>query len=329
MESKTYRNEQMEQELSNRIDELAAARFGGNVPAPIADRIAVEKRHIFGSGHGTLLAVAAKLARFSEDRGCPVGFRGLTGNLYLSHLLGLTAVDPMELGLRWEGCLGPDGTCAPVFTLNVAGDLLEDMTAYLGELLPGYDPNDERPAIRLCPHVLMDRVREARQAGGVPAAGDILSDESLVAKAYHGDVAGIPVLGDLDGLQGFARRLEPRTFADLVKILGLCLSPGIQFQVERLAGLPDPFDGLTGTREDVYDACVRHGVGEDDALRIMRQAGSGRLAQEYRDLLAARGLPGAFLEVLDAVDYLYPRGQCADYLYWALTLLRYQTREAA
>lgn len=160
MEGKIYRNEQMEKELLDRIDELAAARFGGNVPAPIADRIAVEKRHIFGSGHGTLLAVAAKLARFSEDRGCPVGFRGLTGNLYLSHLLGLAVVDPMRLGLRWEGCLGPDGTQAPVFTLNVAGGLLEDMSAYLGELLPGYNPDDERPAIRLCPHVLMDRVQE-------------------------------------------------------------------------------------------------------------------------------------------------------------------------
>ena len=46
-------------------------------------------------------------------------------------------------------------------------------------------------------------------------------------------------------------------------------------------------------------------------------------------MLAGRGLPGVFLETLDTVDYLYPCGQCADYLYWALTLLRCQTREAA
>ena len=40
---------------------------------------------------------------------------------------------------------------------------------------------------------------------------------------------------------------------------------------------------------------------------------------------------GVFLETMDAVDYLYlyPRGQCADYLYWALTLLYHQAKKVA
>lgn len=310
----------MEQELHNKIHEIANERHSGAVPADVRDRIAAEEQHIFGNGHGTLLAVAAKLAEFSESRGCPVGFRGLTGNLYLSYLLGLAAVDPMELGLRWEGCLGLDGTRAPQFTLNVAGGLLEEMTAYLGELLPGYDPDAERPAIRLCPHALMDRVWEARRAGGAPA-GETGFDRDLIRQAYRDDVAGIPVLGDLDGFQDLAHRLEPETFSDMVKIMGLCLAPEIRFQADRLVGQPDRFQRLVGTREDVYDLCVRHGVGEDDAFRVMRQVSHGRLSPEYRDTLAARGLPGVFLETLDAAEYLYPCGQCADYLYWALALL--------
>ncbi len=329
METSLYRDSQMEQELRGKIHEIANERHGGAVPADVRDRIATEERHIFGGGHGTLLAIAAKLAEFSESQGCPVGFRGLTGNLYLSYLLGLAAVDPMELGLRWEGCLGLDGMRAPVFALNVAGGLLEEMAAYLGELLPGYDPDAERPAIRLCPHALMDRVWEARRAGGVPAAGDVLSDRSLVARAYRSDVAGIPVLDDLDGFQDLARRLEPETFPDMVKIMGLALAPEIRFQADRLVGQPDCFDRLVGMREDVYDLCVRHGVGEGDAFQAMRQVSHGRLSPEYRDTLAARGLPGVFLETLDAAGYLYPRGQCADYIYWALALLRHQTREAA
>ena len=329
METSLYRDSQLEQELHNKIHEIANKRHGGAVPADVRERIAAEERHIFGSGHGTLLAVAAKLAEFSESRGCPVGFRGLTGNLYLSYLLGLAAVDPMELGLRWEGCLGLDGTRAPQFTLNVAGGLLEEMAAYLGELLPGDAPDDEHPAIRLCPHALMDRVWEARRAGGVPAVGDVLSDGSLVARAYRGDVAGIPMLGDLDGFQDLARRLEPETFSDMVKIMGLCLAPEIWFQAERLMGQPDRFQRLVGTREDVYDLCARHGGGGDDAFQVMRQVSHGRLSPEYKDMLAARGLPGVFLETLDAAEYLYPRGQCADYMYWALALLRHQTREVA
>ena len=133
------------------------------------------------------------------------------------------------------------------------------MAAYLGELLPGYDPGGENPAIRLCPHALMDRVWEARRSGGVLAVGDVLSDGSLVARAYRDDVAGIPVLGDLEGFQDFARQLEP----------------------------------------------------------------------EYKDILTSHGICGLPWDTLCAAGYLYPRGQCADYMYWALTLLRHQAREVA
>ena len=76
MSTYLYHNSQMEQELHSKIDAAANERHGGAVPADVQERIAAEKQHIFGSGHGTLLAVAAKLAEFSEGRGCPVGLVG-------------------------------------------------------------------------------------------------------------------------------------------------------------------------------------------------------------------------------------------------------------
>ena len=111
-----------------------------------------------------------------------------------------------------------------------------------------------------------------------------------------------------------------------MKVLGLRLAWKLQFQAYRTPLLPDRFDNLVGTREDIYDICVRHGIGEDNAFRIMQQAVRGKLSPEYRAMLAVRGLPAVFLETLDFADYLYPRGQCADYLYWALTLLARERR---
>lgn len=323
-----YHNEQMDRELQEKIDAALAARYGGAVPAAVQERAAVEMRHVTSSGHGALLAAAARLADFSAKRGFPVGIRGLIGNLYIAYLLGIAALDPMELGLRWEGCLGLDGSIAPRITLNVAPELLEDMTAYLEELLPGYAPNDEYPAIRLCPQQLMGLVGEARrQADTHPQHGDVFAGD-LIARAYHGDVSGIPVLGDLDGFQDLAHALKPKTFSDLVKLMSLCLAPENHFQAERLAGQPDPFASLVGTREDVYDLCVQSGIGESDAFAIMQQTrrgGSGKLAEQYRDMIV-RNMehPDVFLDALNTNNYLYPRGQCADYLYWALTLLWYR-----
>ena len=67
-------------------------------------------------------------------------------------------------------------------------------------------------------------MRQVQVAGEPPGSaltvGDLLSDGNLVARAYRDDVAGIPVLGDLEGFQDLARQLEPESFSDLVKIMG-------------------------------------------------------------------------------------------------------------
>ena len=327
MDTHLHRNEQMEQETLRKIDIAATSLYGEGIPADVQDRIAVEKQHIINNGHGTTLAVAAKLAEYSTEHGYPVGIRGLVGNLYLAYLLGIAVNDPLDLGLPWAGCLGPDGTRMQPITFNVAPEVLDDMTAYLTELLPGYDPADY-PTIKLCPHELMGLVGQARQQSGVvPRTDDIFAPE-LIAMAYHVDVSSIPVLSDLTGLAAFARTLEPRNFLDLVKLMGLCLSDGIWFQLDYpTSDGADLFADLIGTREDVYDILARYGIGEDDAFRVMQQVrgGYGKLTEKYKKILESnKKLPGVVLETLKSVDYLYPRGQCADYIYWVLMLLWYQ-----
>lgn len=321
------RNEQMEQELQEKIKAAATSLYGEDIPADVQDRIETEKQHIIGSGHGTILAVAAKLVEFSANRGYPVGIRGLVGNLYLAYLLGIAVNDPLDLGLPWAGCLGLDGTRMQPITLNVAPEVLDDMTAYLADLLPGYDP-DDYPTIKLCPHELMGLVGQARQQSGVVPRNEDIFSPALITTAYHANVSSIPVLSDLTGLAAFTRTLEPRNFQDLVKLMGLCLSDGIWFQLDYLVNDgADPFSDLIGTREDVYDILVRYGIGEDDAFQVMQQVrgGYGKLTEKYKNMLESNEkLPGVFMEVLKSVDYLYPRGQCADYIYWVLSLLWYQ-----
>lgn len=331
MDTHLHRNEQMEQEMLRKIDISATNRYGEGIPAAVRDRIETETQHIIDNGYGTILAVAAKLVEFSANRGYPVGIRGLVGNLYLAHLLGIAVNDPLALGLHWAGCLGPDGARMQPITLNVAPALLDSMTAYLAELLPGYAPDDDGPTIKLCPHELMGLVGQARQQSGmIPRDEDIFSPE-LIATAYHADVSSIPVLSDLTGLAAFARTLEPRNFQDLVKLMGLCLSDGTWFQLDYpTSDGADLFADLIGTREDVYDILVRHGIGADDAFQAMQQVRGGyaKVSEKHKNMLESNEkLPGVVLKTLKSVDYLYPRGQCADYIYWVLSLLWYQGKK--
>lgn len=107
--------------------------------------------------------------------------------------------------------------------------------------------------------------------------------------------------------------------------MGLCLAWKVQFQAYKIPLLPDRFNSIIGTREDIYDTCLRHGISENDAFRIMRQAVRGQLTQGYRDMLAAHGAPGVFLATLDVADHLHPRGRLADEIGWALMILAYRS----
>ena len=181
----------------------------------------------------------------------------------------------------------------------------------------------------MCPNKFMSRVSKALRRAGTAPAGEGVFDEDLIVRTYSEDAADIPVLGDLDDFQDLACTLEPKSFPALVKVMGLSLAPEIRFQADRLMGTPDRFTCLIGTREDVYDLCIRHGIGEDDALHIMRRvgdAGFNRLAPEYRDLLADHGICGLPWTTLRETTYVFPRGMCADYLHWALTLLALEHR---
>lgn len=340
-----YRNTQMEHDLISKINDRVNKRFNGSIPSDIQKRIAAETQHIIDSGHGALFAAAASLTEFSAAHDYPVGVRGLVGNLYIAHLLGIAVNDPMKLGLRYEGFLGLDVNDAQPVTFNVAVEVLNDLRAHLREILPDcdvlfgpglprwkiiivprasgvYDPGNEYLTLTLCPHELMTL---AGEAGRRPAGADDFS-EALILSAYQGDVTGIPVLDGLDDFRELADLLEPRSFSDLMKVMGLSLAWKLQFQAYRTPLLPDRFDHLVGTREDIYDICVQHGIGKDEAFRIMEQAVRGKLTPEHRAMLADHGVSNVFLEVLDAAEYLYPRGQMADYMYWALTVLAHRCR---
>lgn len=353
MSNNLYRNSEMEQELLSKINDRANKRFDGNIPPDIQKRIAAETQHIINSGHGILLAIAASLAQFSAARGYPISIRGPIHNLYVAFLLGITANDPLELGLHWESCLGPDGSQMPEVVLHAANEVLDDLRAHLRELLPdcdvlfglpatttwgvviipkssgAYGPANKYPCLKLYPGELMSRMGQARQQAGSGSASEVIFDEDLIASVYLMDMTGVPELDRRNDFLDLACALEPKTFPDMVKVMGLSLAPEIWDKADHLMGRPDRFDHLIGTQEDVYDLCVRHGVGGEDAFHIMQRVGHhgfGRLTYECRNMLAAHGLCGLSWDTLHAVKHLPPRGQCADDLYWELTLLALERR---
>lgn len=341
-----YRNKRIEQNFRDNIYAAAAKRYGEFLPQAVWERIAIEEQHIFENGYATMFFAISKLAEFSSEHGYPVSFRGTVGNLIIAYLTGISANDPMELELPWESCLGLNGDQTPQITLNVAAELQDSLREYLKSLLPEcdviydlpdmppykivivpkdsglYDPGREYFSFSLCPHKLMSMAGKAMQRSTeMPQRSDLLSAD-FIAKVRHMDISGIPVFSDLDGIMELVRELKPVTFDDLVRIMGVCLSPEIRFQIQEISW-PDMFDQLIGTREDVYDICIQSGISKEDAFYIMQHVRKGNfegLPAAYMDMLGAKKLPENFMRTARSASYLYPRGQCAEYIYWALFL---------
>ncbi len=280
---------------------------------PIYERRIEETCAIAKSGHATLFALAWELTRFSQEQGYPVSFRGKAGSLLVSHLLGFAQNNPMDLNIPWQGAFSAKGR-APNLILNVAPELYGTARRYLTAVavdcevlwdLPGqpeyrvvfaperYDPeNFEYLTMDICPHELMSQVGDAaKKAGRMPRPDEVLSPD-FIQKAWAEDMGETPILRDLWPLRNIAPELEPKSFDDLIRLLGLTLAGKDAWKQLKEPGVR--LDDVIATREDVYDRRLRQGATQEEALDALRHP--------------------------NKPTYLYTRGQCAEYLTYALTL---------
>ncbi len=303
-----YRNLELEGPLFDRL----YTATGYDPWSPIVERRIDETAAILESGTGTMFALAAALVDFSRERGYPVSFRGHAGSLLVSHLLGFAKNNPMDLGIPWEGAFRASGHL-PHLILNVAPEVYADARRYLKTLVDDcdvlcdipdqtpyrvifaqepYDPNHHYLTLDICPHDLMSQVGDAaRRAGRMPQLGEVLAPD-FVRKAWAEDMWDTPILRDMWPLPNIAPEVAPASFEDLIRLLGLTLAGQEAWKQLKEPGIK--LDTVIATREDVYDRCLRQGASREEALDALRHA--------------AKPI------------YLYTRGQCAEYLTYALIL---------
>lgn len=310
-----YRSAKLEAMLCDRL--YAATRC--DLRSPLTERRIEETAAILKSGRGSLFALAGAAADFSMARGYPVSFRGHAGSLLVSHLLGFVQNNPMKLGIPWQGAFSEAGT-PPHITLNVAPEVYGDVRQHLKELatdcnvlwdVPGqpayrvvfapepYDPAHRYLSLDILTHSLLSQVgNAARAAGRMPRRDRVLSP-AFVQKVWAEDMWDTPILRDMAPLRDDAPELEPRSFSDLIRLLGLALAPPEwREQLDNEQGAAPGH--MIATREDLYERLLQKGAPRREALAALR---------------SERGL--------------YPRAQCAEYLTYALVLAWFRDNGAA
>ncbi len=129
----------------------------------------------------------------------------------------------------------------------------------------------------------------------MPQLGEVLSPD-FVQKTWAEKMWETPILRDIWPLRDFAPEVEPTSFDDLIRLLGLTLAGQEAWKQLKEPGVC--LDTVIATREDVYDRCLRQGASQAEALDALRHAAKP--------------------------TYLYTRSQCAEYLTYALMLAWYR-----
>lgn len=301
-----YQDRVLEGRLHNQLHKAA----GFPPDSPITQRRIDETCALVKSGYSTAFALAWQLSDFSLEQGYPVSFRGRAGSLLLSYLLGFAQNDPMALDIPWQGAFYSSGR-APHIVLNVAPELYKTIQRYLKALapecnvmwnMPGhpgsrvffvpeeeFDPDTRYLSMDIMPHEMMGQLgREAKAFGQVPSREEVQSPE-FIQSIWAEDLSDILILQDLAWLSDFDPELEPKSFSELIRLMGLTLAPR-----DRLQQLLEPgatLERVIATREDIYDSLLRGGASQEEALDALRQERA-----------------------------LYPRAQCAEYLTYGLML---------
>lgn len=296
--------------LEGRLCSWLYTATGYDPYSPIVERRIDETAAILKSEQGSLFAIVGELVKVSREWGYPLSFRGYAGSLLCSHLLGFAQNNPMELGIPWQGAFYPSGRM-PHLTLNVAPEIYRDVRRYLKARIEDcnvlwdlpdlppyrvvfapevYDPSHRYLFLDIPPHDLMSQVgKAAKKAGGLPRIEEIQSPD-FIRWLWTADVWDMLILRDMVPLRDYAPELEPRSFSHLIRLLGLSLAPETWKQLREPGA---DLDTVIATREDIYEHCLQNGSSPEEALATMRKARK---------------------------PYRYTRGQCAEYLTYALIL---------
>jgi error-prone DNA polymerase len=109
----------------------AAARYGAEVPAAVAGQVERELALIEELDYGGYFLTMHMIVEFCRERGILCQGRGSAANSAVCYCLGITAVDPVRMGLLFERFLSRERAEPPDIDLDIQHDRREEVIQHL------------------------------------------------------------------------------------------------------------------------------------------------------------------------------------------------------
>ena len=135
---------------------------------------------------------------------------------------------------------------------------------------------------------------------------------------------------------GIVLETKPTTFAELVKISGLCHGTDVWNgnAQELVRNNICKFKETIGCRDDIMLYLSNHGIEPLTAFKIMETVRKGKqfkdmkLWEEYRKLLKDNKIPDWYIESLEKIKYMFPKAHATAYISAAYKIAWYKINKA-
>ena len=167
------------------------------------------------------------------------------------------------------------------------------------------------------------------ETGYYPTDQEIKS-EQLLSLLTSVDLSDVSSLGN-PFMQGLIHELKPKNFSELVKVEAI--SHGTNTWLDNGQILFNDgkatLKNMIGTREDVFEMMLSHGIDRVTAFAIAEDVRKGKMAlgkmkPELREVMNNAGLPDWYIWSCEQVRYLFPRAHAAEYVQMELRSLYYK-----
>ncbi|MDY6957529.1 MAG: DNA polymerase III subunit alpha [Halobacteriota archaeon] len=118
------------------LSEVLDAEFLNRTPGTdgYRERLEYEKKIIIDMGFSGYFLVLRDVVQWARDNGIPVGpGRGSAAGSLVSHILGITDLDPIKYGLLFERFLNPDRVSLPDIDIDFSQDKRQQVISYVEE----------------------------------------------------------------------------------------------------------------------------------------------------------------------------------------------------
>ncbi len=234
--------------------------------------------------------------------------KGTGGSSLLAYSLGLSDIEPLTAlpNLYPELYFGIYGEKMPHFELDVTMDLRERVFAY-------YEKQQDREHITLMGDT--QKKHSAVNIRGIKGYSLIADQEiDMVQLGFDTQVFDEMAEDSSEKDKSVKEFCDPKTYAEYVKYHGFLHGVGVwEDNAEVLLKNKEvSFDEVIGTREDVYEYLIRHGVDIQMSFEISEAVRKGKIhsfgwTEKMLDAMDEANIPIWYRISCEKVQYLMPR----------------------